>query len=86
VKFEDTLCLDHPPKPLLPELLPELLLELDLEVDELDLPEPSPLEVPPIPPDFEEVFLLVMEPVDEVEVFGFTTEPATGLFWKLPLL
>lgn len=61
--------------------MPELLLEPDL-----DLLEPRPLEVPLMPPDLEEVFLLVIEPVDEVEVFGFTTEPATGLFWNRPLL
>ena len=60
----------------------ELVLELDFEF----LDEFKPLEVPPIPPAFAEVPLLVMEPVEEVDVLGFTTDPATFLFWNLSLL
>lgn len=54
----------------------ELELELDFELFE----EFKPLDVPPIPPAFEEVPLLVIEPVEEVEVLGLTTEPGTFLF------
>jgi hypothetical protein len=55
--------------------------ELDLEF----LEEFKPLEVPPIP-FLEEEPLLVIEPVEEVEVLGFTTEPGTFLFWNFSLL
>jgi len=70
------------------ELERELDLELDLEdFDDLELDElePRPLDVPPTPPDDEEVFRLVMVPVVEVDVLGFTTDPVTGLFWNLVL-
>ncbi|MNN97547.1 hypothetical protein D3C81_2167340 [compost metagenome] len=56
------------------EVVPDLLLEPP-PVDE-----PRPLDLPPTPPALLEVFLRVIEPVDEVEVRGLTTEPATGLF------
>ncbi len=63
--------------------LPDLTDELDLllEPDE----EPSPLDFPPTPPAEEEP-LRVIEPVEDVDVFGLTTDPVTCLFWKLPLL
>ena len=76
--LKDTLRVTHPPKLLLLELDfdPDDELELDFEPED----DPSPLDVPPMPPALEEVPRLVMEPVDEVDVLGLTTEPATVLF------
>jgi hypothetical protein len=62
----------HPPKP------PDL--ELDFEPDEL-----NPLELPPMPPDFDDVERRVIVPEDDVEVLGRTLEFTTGLFWNVPL-
>ncbi|MNC35462.1 hypothetical protein D3C75_839470 [compost metagenome] len=67
--MKDLLRTGHPPKPLLLELVPDLEL----------LEEPRPLEVPPTPPAFEEP-LRVIDPVEEVDVFGLTTDPGTCLF------
>lgn len=67
------------PLDLEPEI--ELLEEPDEELDD----EPSELDFPPMPPAFEEVERRTMEPVDEVEVFGRTTEPAICLFWNVSL-
>lgn len=58
----------------------ELLL-LDFELDD----DPRPLDLPPIPPGLEDVERRTIDPFVEVEVFGGTTEPVTGLFWKAPL-
>jgi hypothetical protein len=68
------------------ELYDELfLVELDEELF-IDEEEPSPLDLPPMPPALEEVDLRVMVPEEDVDVLGFTTDPGTFLFWKLPLL
>ena len=59
----------------------------DAELEELpedELDEPRLLDLPPMPPGWEEVERLVMEP-EELEVFGVTVEPTTGLFWNVPL-
>ncbi|MNP72732.1 hypothetical protein D3C76_1693410 [compost metagenome] len=72
----------HPPKK--PPLLwpDDLEPENELLLEELD---PSPLDLPPIPPAFDEVERLTIDPVVEVDVFGRTTEPATCLFWNVSL-
>jgi len=53
--------------------------------DELEDDEPSELDFPPMPPAFDEVERRTIEPVDEVEVLGRTTEPDIGLFWNVSL-
>ncbi|MEI4908167.1 hypothetical protein Q8G40_29215, partial [Klebsiella pneumoniae] len=63
----------HPPKP--------PLLELEWELEE----ELNPLDLPPMLPDEDDVPLRVIDPV-EVDVFGRTVEPTTGLFWNVPLV
>lgn len=55
---------------------------LDFELDDED---PSPLDLPPMPPGLDDVERLTIDPFVEVDVLGGTTEPATGLFWKVPL-
>lgn len=68
-----------------PDFEPEIELLLDEEPEDVPEDEPSPLDLPPIPPAGDEVERLTIDPVDEVEVFGRTTEPATCLFWNVPL-